>query len=326
MSERALAYSEEPLKHRMLIIYEAAGMSGDFQTYLIRSLLSEGRIRYETVEKTRDGLSAKLIEREGPTGLIITTTGVKLHPENETRMFSLTVRDDPGQTKAILCALAQKAKGETPPQVGLSAWHAFQEWLEFGGLRKVIVPYADTMAKLARPLGVRLRRDFGAVLKLVQAHALLHQEGREQLDGRIIASFEDYRVVYSLVSETVNEGVKAAVNNTIRETVEAVIELRQANQNLPLKVSQVAEYLNLDESAASRRVDSAIRAGYLVNLEDRKGRPAKLILGEPLSEETPILPHPDALLGEGGVPNPSGGNATLQPGEVERDNVWEGVL
>ena len=93
MSDRALAYSTEPLKHRHLVIYEAAGMASDFATYLIRSLLSEGRLRYETVEKTRDGLVPKLIEREGPTGLIVTTTSVRLHPENETRMLSITVSD-----------------------------------------------------------------------------------------------------------------------------------------------------------------------------------------------------------------------------------------
>ena len=52
MTDRALAYSNEPLKHRHLVIYEAAGMAGEFATYLIRSLLSEGRLRYETVEKT----------------------------------------------------------------------------------------------------------------------------------------------------------------------------------------------------------------------------------------------------------------------------------
>ncbi len=39
MSERALAYSEEPLSHRILVIYEAAGIRGDFATYLLRSLL-----------------------------------------------------------------------------------------------------------------------------------------------------------------------------------------------------------------------------------------------------------------------------------------------
>src|SRR5438105_1676967 len=63
MSDRALAYSSEPLKHRLLVIYEAAGMASDFATYLIRSLLSEGRLRYETVEKTKEGLVPRLIPR-----------------------------------------------------------------------------------------------------------------------------------------------------------------------------------------------------------------------------------------------------------------------
>ena len=72
MSERSLAYSTEPLSHRFLVLYEAAGMAGDMATYLMRTLLSEGCIRYETVEKTADGLKNKLIERPGPTGLIVT--------------------------------------------------------------------------------------------------------------------------------------------------------------------------------------------------------------------------------------------------------------
>ena len=38
MSDRALAYSEEPLSHRFLVLYEAAGMGGDFATYLIWTL------------------------------------------------------------------------------------------------------------------------------------------------------------------------------------------------------------------------------------------------------------------------------------------------
>jgi hypothetical protein len=117
MSERALAYSEEPLSHRMLVIYEAAGLASNFATYLIRSLLSEGRIRYETVEKTKDGLRARLIEREGPTGLLVTTTAPRLHPENETRIVSITVDDTAEQTRAILRAQAKGRKAEAPDLV-----------------------------------------------------------------------------------------------------------------------------------------------------------------------------------------------------------------
>ena len=125
MSEHALAYSDEPLQHRFLVIYEAAGMNSDFQTYLIRSLLSEGKARYETVEKTSEGMKPRLIERAGPTGLIVTTTAVKLHPENETRLLSLTVTDTQDQTRDIMAALAEEAAG---PGSNLEEWHALQEW------------------------------------------------------------------------------------------------------------------------------------------------------------------------------------------------------
>jgi hypothetical protein len=81
MSDKALAYSEEPLVHRMLVIYEAVGMGGEMGTYLIRSLLSEGCIRYELVEKTEKGMKARQIIKEGPTGTIITTTNHHLNPK-----------------------------------------------------------------------------------------------------------------------------------------------------------------------------------------------------------------------------------------------------
>jgi hypothetical protein len=35
--------------------------------------------------------------------------------------------------------------------------------------------------------------------------------------------------------------------------------------------------------------------GYLKNLEDRKGRPARLVLGDDLPEDQPILPDPEEL-------------------------------
>src|SRR5215211_1206386 len=117
MSEHALAYGNEPLSNRVLVLYEAAGMDSDLATYFVRSLLSEGRLRYKTVEKTSEGMKPRLIEREGPTGLIVTTTAVKLHPENETRLLSLTVTDTQEQTRAVMAALAEEVSGE--PNVGV---------------------------------------------------------------------------------------------------------------------------------------------------------------------------------------------------------------
>jgi DNA-binding transcriptional ArsR family regulator len=291
MSERTLAYSEEPIKHRFLVIYEAAGMSGEFATYLMRSLLSEGRVRYETVEKTSEGMKPRLIEREGPTGLIVTTTAVKLHPENETRLLSLTVTDTQDQTRAVMAALAEGA-GEAGPN--FEPWHALQVWLE-GAEHRVLIPYARKLAELIPPVAVRLRRDFGALLNLIRAHAVLHQASRDRdAEGRIIATIEeDYAAVRELVVDLVGEGVEATVPKTVRETVEAVKRLREGSKGEPVTVAELARALKLDRSTVSRRARSAKDRGYLRDLEDNPRKPSRLILGDDLPDDVQILPSLD---------------------------------
>jgi len=301
MSERALAYSEEPLTHRFLVIYEAAGMTGEFASYLMRSLLSEGRVRYETVEKTKDGLRARLIEREGPTGLIVTTTAVHLHAENETRLLSLTVTDTREQTAAVLTALAENRapvnEGAVPTPIDYAPWHALQVWLT-GAEHHVVIPFALTLAALIPPIAVRLRRDFGALLTLIQGHAILHQCRRERDEhGSIVATLDDYAAVRELIADLVSEGVEATVPESVRDTVRAVRRVlgTSASDDVTASVTQVARELKLDKGAASRRVRVAIDRGFLKNLEDKRGQPARLRLGEGLPEDMEVLPTADSL-------------------------------
>ena len=108
MSERALLYTEEPLSHRHLIFSEASGIEGEFQDYVIRTLLSEGFLEHEFVEKTPEGMKPHRIRKEGPTGFITTTSRDRLHAENETRYLSLTVTDTRDQTRQVFKALAEE--------------------------------------------------------------------------------------------------------------------------------------------------------------------------------------------------------------------------
>ena len=289
MSDRALAYSDEDFRHRHLVMYEAAGMTSDIASYLIRSLLSEDRIRYELVEKTRDGLRARFIEKEGPTGLIVTTTAAKLHPDNETRLLSLAVKDTPEQTKAILRALARG--NETEAAVQFCRWQAFQKCLETGE-RRVVVPFANRLADLLPPVALRLRRDFKLLLALIQAHALLHREWRGKDDqGRIVATLCDYATVHELISDLFSEGVEATVAKPLRETVGTVQRLAKDEVSL----AEIVQELKLDKSSVSRRVGVAISKGYLANRETGKGKRARIALGDPMPDDAEILPHPDKL-------------------------------
>jgi hypothetical protein len=291
MSERALAYDDEPLKHRMLVVYEAAGMENDLASYLIRSLLSEGCLRYKTVEHTDEGLKPRLIEREGPTGLLCTTTAATLHPENETRMLSIPVDDTREQTRMVMQAIAS----ENGRKVDLSEWHTLQCWLA-DGERRVTVPYAGYLADNILPLAVRLRRDFGAILGLIRAHALLHRATRDVDEhGWIVATAGDYMAVRELVNDLISEGISATVRPTTRETVEAVVRLA-GDDGKYVTTARLASELKLDVSAVGRRVNVAIAAGYLRNDEDKRNKPRKLATGDPLPEDEELLPTLDDWL------------------------------
>jgi hypothetical protein len=265
-------------------------MSSDFASYLIRSLLSEGRLRYETVEKTRNGLVSKFIEREGPTGLIVTTTSLCLHPENETRMLSLTVSDTREQTAAVFRALAD---GDTHT-ADLSQWQALQTWLAASKC-EVVIPYASALAEMVPPVAIRLRRDFKTVLNLVRAHAILHQASRHKdADGRLMAEVADYGAVRELVADLVAEGADATIKPEVRETVSVVAALIDGGKAEVMQ-ADIKKALKLDKSAVSRRVAAALDAGVLRNLEERQGRPARLVLGDPLPDEIELLPKPERL-------------------------------
>ena len=108
----------------------------------------------------------------------------------------MTVTDTPAQTKAVMLALAEERRRARPGR-----WQALQR----GSNRRetVSVPYARALAELVPPVAVRLRRDFGAVLGLIRAHALLHQATRERDDrDRVVATVEDYDVVRELVVDS----------------------------------------------------------------------------------------------------------------------------
>ena len=290
MSEHALVYSEEPLANRFLILFEAAGISSDFANYLLRSLLSEGKIRYETVEKTSEGMRPRLIEREGPTGVIITTTAIRLHPENETRLLSINVSDTPEQTQSILLAISEE-EGET---VDLTQWQALQEWIELSEHRAVI-PYGKALAERIPPVAVRLRRDFTQMLNLIKSHTILHQASRKKdSKGQLIATIEDYAAVRELVSDVISDGVEATVPPIIRETVGAVAKIIEDGKP-SATLQQLASALEIDKSSASRRYAVAKNKGYLVNNEKQKGKPAQIVIGDPLPEDVEILPAPHLL-------------------------------
>jgi hypothetical protein len=230
-------------------------------------------------------------------------------------MLSLTVTDTQDQTRAVMAALAEEA-GEAGPN--FERWHALQVWLE-SSEHRVFISYAKILADLIPPVAVRLRRDFGALLNLIRAHALLHQATRKRDgEGRIIATIEDYARVRELVADLVSEGIEATVPETVQETVEAVRRLREDSDDERVTVAELAKELKLDRSAVSRRVRSAKDRAYLRDLEDNPRKPSRLVLGDDLPDDLQILPSPEDV--RAGVKERAPGSARLNGAQEPHRN------
>lgn len=292
MSERALVYKKENYQHRTIVLYEATalreGAEDNLTAYFVRSLLSEGRIEYPVTVRKDGEFVTRTIVKEGPTNMIVTTTKTRLHAENETRLLSLSTNDSREQTANILESLADESEN----RVNLDEWRQLQAWLQ-GANHRVTIPFARQLAKLVPPVAVRLRRDFGAVLALIRSHAILHQQSRDRDDqGRIIATLDDYAEVRRLVADIIAEAVGSIVPEVVRDTVMAVAKLAGDNGVMAAKV---AEYLELDKSTVSRRLRMSADGGYVHNLEDKRGKPGRWVIGDPLPEKIELLPQPHNL-------------------------------
>lgn len=306
MSEKALMYWDVDLRHKMLCIGEFAGLQNENGNAWLRQLLTENKIDYAvTVDEKGGGRATRNLVVEGPTGLLMTTTAAKLHPEDETRMLSLYVDDGPDHTAAVLRAQAMKAAGIERPQPDVTAWQALHRWID-AGPKAVLAPFFEDLSANVDPTNGRMKRDFPKVLEFVKAHALLHQATRERDPaGRIVVTLADYAAVHDLMAGLLAEGQAETLDAGVNEVVAAVSVLSTAGPyRSGVPQTAIVEYLGGDETPArinkstvSRRVKKAVQQGYLTTEPSRPGAGSQLKVGRKRGQVRPILPTPSDLAG-----------------------------
>ncbi len=326
-SPRALLYSADSLKHRVLFYAERDSLPDDRgeggednpAASAIRHLLQEGYMRYETVE--RDG-AGKLVTvthtKEGPTAML--TTGIRrVAAQLDSRLFAFDVPHDPDQINAALRAQAMLEELGAP-MAPHPALIAFQSLLQALAPLDVHVGFAVALAKelerhgCGQTLAPRATRDYARLVALIKVVAVLNRERRERDDqGRIIATLDDYKVVHDLIGK-LYEGAVTGATAKVREVVEAVRELVAT---APDGVSQAAIRAHLvkakptpqqgpqhlhgvDKGTISGLVRTALKHEWLRNFEDRRGYPHRLVIGDELPP-TGGLPTLDELRGVLGV-------------------------
>lgn len=295
-SPRVLIYDEADLQHRVLVFGEADSLPAGEDNpaaSAVRNLLQEHRLSYKvTVKNPETGeYGVKEIEKPGPTVMISTSTR-RLGYQLDTRVFSLNVADTPDKIKAALLAQAElELNGATAPDDALIA---FQSYLQTLAPWEVAVPFIQVLAvEIGRKAtATRIMRDFARLNSMIKSVAIVrHRQRLRDKAGRIIAQIEDYSTVFDLVGP-MYEATLTGATKEMRATIQAVGEMLEKGESIT--ATSLAARLVVNRGTASRRVNAAIRRGWIINRETKKGQPWDLQLGEPLPE-TQGLPDPERL-------------------------------
>jgi hypothetical protein len=214
-SDKSLYNIDGGLKHKALILAEALALEsngrGDNElAYSIRSLVSEGGLKYQyTGWKGKEKVTI-VKKMEGPTSLLTTTIKGKLEDQLEDRLITMHPNTSTGQTQNIIERTAELASGnfETVDEKTISAWKLFNQSLVPA---EVVIPYSKDIASFVghnRYLPISVRRAFKRVLSAVKTIALLYQEQRcrDHL-GRVIAEFSDYSIAVQLINDSFMESI-----------------------------------------------------------------------------------------------------------------------
>ena len=292
MSQKALVYGDEPLERKFLYFPEGAGIRDDSDAAIyLRSLLSEGEIRYEVVYTQPGGPpEATTIVRSGPTAAIITTSAVRLDRDLDNRLLRVTIDDSEQLTRRIIERHGERAARGGTPTRDRSEWHALYEWILLQAPNQVRIPFAPVIATLIPASAVRLRRDAQTVFTLTAAHAALHLDSRTRdTDGYVVATGADYDAARDLVDSILGANVEQIAPPWAQETWEAVPPNIWEDG---ITYAALGRRLGIGTDAARTRALRLIELGQIVNLESRWKQPARLVQGDKVPEGAGgFLPH-----------------------------------
>ncbi len=303
-SPKVLIYDDFDYQHRVAIFSEADSLPAGEDNpaaSAIRNMLQDNCLSYKVTERDQETgqFGVREINKPGPT-VLVTTAVKRLGAQLDSRLFSLEVPDGLEQIQASLKAQADiELDGVAEPD---SALIAYQAYLQAQAPWDVVVPFA---VKLAQEIGrlpnaSRINRDYARLISLIKSVAVLRHQDREKYDdGRLIAEIEDYALVHDLVGQMYETSV-TKVSDKIRNVIGAVAELKFANAS-PVSVTKVAKHLGVSKQAITQAVNTALKQGWLVNHDTKKGSSFDLDLGEPLPEALG-LPDPESLGEEPGAP------------------------
>jgi hypothetical protein len=176
----------------------------------------------------------------------------------------------------------------------------YQRYLQSKASWDAIVPFARELVDglVYKGMDPRILRDFQRLLALIKAAIILRYQRRKQDENsRWIATIEDYAAVREVLNESYSTTVNGGITEDVRAVVNTVAGLRSSG-NLSVTYDMVAKKLEWLRYKVHRKAAVALKHGWLINTQEKRGHPANLDLGDEMPKERG-LPLPEDLLEEG---------------------------
>jgi hypothetical protein len=292
-----VADDPEALKHKIVVVHEAAGfiagndVDDNPSAAIVREIMTRGRADYTYVERDDDGhLTSKKLVAEGPISLVTTSARDNLDPEMLNRLVSIPGNESPKATRAIQIAQISGVAEKNRPaaKIRVAAHQALQRWLQSAAPIKVVIP-EDLRQSIFAALGklpdtVRTRRDVPAFLLAVKSSAALHMAQRKKdADSGVIATLADYTIAHGafdrfLAMEYSNKlkpaelVVLAAIEKLIKKDNDARPEDERPEGNPQARISydKIMAELNMKSRKTLAKRVAALKAAGAISLGDRR--------------------------------------------------------
>jgi hypothetical protein len=205
MTPQALFHMKpDGLVHKWLVAGERSRIQDDDRaeaTRALRELQSQKRLSKLMPVKGPGGvIKTELIVLEGPIAFVESTTLHEVFEEDANRCLLLATDETPEQTRRVIEAIARDAAGKGDPHVKrlVAVYQTVQRLL---GRCDVVIPFAERLGERFPGGRVDYRRNFGHLVSLIQASALLHQKQRARdVNGNVVATATDYQIAAELAA------------------------------------------------------------------------------------------------------------------------------
>jgi hypothetical protein len=292
ITPQALYYLEAgSLRHRWVVAGERSRLENDDTaeaTKALREMISDGRISKAVTVRIGGEMQTLQIEQDGPIAFVESTTLDAIFDEDENRCVSLFTDEREEQTQTILSRIAADARrGVNPADLDgvVQLHHAIQRTLR---RRRVIIPYADRLEEGFPKKRVEARRAFSQLLGMIRASALLHQFQREESDGYVVATPDDYRLARDLLEEPMRRLLKGDVGPHARRFHERLSAWFPNGETFT--ITNVLGKESYSRASVETWVKELHRDGSVEKVEEHRGSKAAVWKATALANRGSALP------------------------------------